>query len=398
MDWMGHATSQRIQSPEGQSTLDWLLERENPSVRALVLTELLGRDAEDEEVVEARHMIAEAPYIAQILEGQHPDGHWGKPEAYFQRHTGTAWRWLLLHELGLDPLHPQMRKAAEFLMDIAYREESGAFASHLGGSGGVPCYNGWLLWGLHRSGYGGNPRVQSALRWVVDTMRYDDGDGEVDDPDNGCWGRHVCVRGVIPVLRALAELPAEYRSEGTTRTLEAGVEFMLLHRVYKRSHNPDKPMNGKMTQLTFPSFYWPDFVEVMLILTGLGYRDPRMEDAIAYLQKKQSKEGTWKLQRTYNERSKHDTFPVVVPTGIRSAQAVVWWAVGSVHKPVFWTLADSCKSRAGSTRKTDVRCEPEKTGLWVGPDREGRYGIQGHLRRSLCAGPRRGDPGEISTL
>ena len=36
-----------------------------------------------------------------------------------------------------------------------------------------------------------------------------DGDEQVPDPDNGCWGRHVCVRGVIPVLRALAELPAE---------------------------------------------------------------------------------------------------------------------------------------------------------------------------------------------
>jgi len=78
-------------------------------------------------------------------------------------------------------------------------------------------------------------------------------------------------------------------------------------------------MNAKLTQLTFPSFYWPDFVDVLLILTGLGCKDPRMEDAIAYLQKKQSKQGTWVLQRTYNERSKHDTFPVVVPLEDRGA-------------------------------------------------------------------------------
>jgi hypothetical protein len=150
-------------------------------------------------------------------------------------------------------------------------------------------------------------------------MRYDDGDEWVADPDNGCWGRHVCVRGVIPILRALAELPEAYRSEGTARVLQAGVEFMLLHHVYKRSHNPSKPMNAKLTQLTFPGFYWPDFVDVLLVLTHLGCRDPRMEDAIAYLRKKQSKEGTWKLQRTYNERSVHDTFPVVVPLEERGA-------------------------------------------------------------------------------
>jgi hypothetical protein len=314
MDWMRHIP---------QVPLDWLLERENPSVRALALTALLDRDAEDEEVVQAREMIAHAPYTAQILAGQHAEGYWGAPERYFKKHTGTAWRWLLLHELGFDPMYPQMRKAADFLLQIAFSEETGAFSSHLGRDGvprdSVPCYVGWLLWGLLRSGYGADPRVRSALRWVVDTMRYDDGNEHVADPDNGCWGRHVCVRGVIPILRALAELPRESRSEGTEQVLQAGVEFMLLHRVYKRSHDTSKPMNSKLTQLTFPGFYWPDFVEVLLVLTRLGCRDPRMEDAIAYLRKKQSKDGTWKLQRAYNERSKHDTFPVVIPLDTRGA-------------------------------------------------------------------------------
>jgi hypothetical protein len=298
--------------------VDWLLERENPSVRALALTELLGRHADDDEVIEARQRIADAPHTAQLLDGQDERGFWGRPERYFYKHTGTAWRWLTLHELGFDPQHPQMLKAAHFLLNIAANEEQGGFGSQPG-LNPVPCYNGWLLWGLHRSGLGGDPRVRRGLRWVVDTMRYDDGDEQVPDPDNGCWGRHVCVRGVIPVLRALAELPKRYRSEDTDRVLQEGVEFVLRHRVYKRSHNPTKPMNAKLTQLTFPGFYWPDFVEVLLILTGLGCTDPRMEDAIAYLHIKQAKNGTWKLQRTYNERLKHDTFAIVVPTGERGA-------------------------------------------------------------------------------
>jgi len=296
----------------------WLLERENPSVRAVALTELLDLDAEDEEVIEAKQRIADASYTAQILAGQHPEGYWGRPERYFSKHTGTAWRWLLLHELGLDSRHPQMLRAADFLLDIAYNKEQGAFGSQPGHDP-VPCYNGWLLWGLHRSGYGDDPRVQRGVRWVVDTVRYHDGDEQVPDPDNGCWGRHVCVRGVIPILRALAELPESARTSETDRVLQAGVEFMLQHRVYKRSHNPDKPMNAKLTQLTFPGFYWPDFVEVLLILTGLGCTDPRMEDAIAYLHRKQARDGTWKLQRAYNERSKHDTFPVIVPLEERGA-------------------------------------------------------------------------------
>ena len=107
MDWTEHVP---------QVPLGWLLERENPSVRARALTELLGHAPEGKEVVEARQMIAGAPDTAQILEGQHPDGHWGQPERYFRKHTGTAWRWLLLHELGMDPRDPQMLKAADFLL------------------------------------------------------------------------------------------------------------------------------------------------------------------------------------------------------------------------------------------------------------------------------------------
>jgi len=240
MKWMEHVP---------KAPLEWLLERENPSVRYFALTELLDRSAEHEEAITARELIAAAPYTTQILEGQNEEGYWGKPEGYFDKHTGTAWRWLLLHELGLDAKHPQMLKAAEFVIDTAYNKEQGGFGSQPGHDP-VPCYNGWLLWGLQRSGFGNDPRVRNTLRWAVETMRFDDGNEQVPDPDNGCWGRHVCVRGVIPILRALAELPEAYHSEDTDRVLQAGVEFMLHHRVYKRSHNPDKPMNAKLTQLT----------------------------------------------------------------------------------------------------------------------------------------------------
>ena len=141
----------------------------------------------------------------------------------------------------------------------------------------------------------------------------------VEDPNNGCWGRHTCYRGVLPLVKALAIVPTELRSAETDRKLEEGVDFILIHRVYQRSRNPGKPMNAKLTQLTFPPFYWPDLVEVLLILTDMDIRDRRMEASVAYLQKKRARDGTWKLQRTYNERSKHDIFDVIVPLEERLA-------------------------------------------------------------------------------
>jgi len=300
-----------------QAPVDWLLEPENPPIRAKTMTDLLGMDDGNAELFASKQAIVTTPDVVHILADQQPEGYWGKPEYYFKKDTGTAWRWLLLHELGLDPLHPQMQKTARFLLDITTVKDGG-FRSHPGGNP-VPCYNGWLLWGFMRSGMGDDARVQKGLQWVVDTMRFADGDETVESPDDGCWGRHTCYRGVTPIVRTLATLPEKHRNEGTDRIMRAGIEYILLHQVYKRSHNPDKAMNAKLTQLTFPCFYWPDFIEVLLILTGMGIKDPRMEDSITYLQKKQAKDGTWKLQRTYNERSKHDTFPVVVPLEARGA-------------------------------------------------------------------------------
>ncbi len=295
--------------------LDWLLEDDNPAVAAKTMTDLLDMDAEHPDVISAKQAFAKSADVIALLADQNPEGYWGKPERYFHKDKGTAWRWLLLHELGLDPQHPQMQKTAQFLLDITTLEKGG-FQSHIGAEP-VPCYMGWLLWGFMRSGLGEDPRVQAGLRWTVEKMWYADGDDTVSDPDNGCWGRHTCYRGVVPIVKALVDLPEKYRSAETDRALQAGLDFILAHRVYKRSHFPDKPLNAKLTQLTFPSLYWPDFVEVLLILTQGGIRDPRMDDSITYLQKKQGKDGTWKLQRTYNERSKHDTFPVVVPLETR---------------------------------------------------------------------------------
>jgi hypothetical protein len=71
-------------------------------------------------------------------------------------------------------------------------------------------------------------------------------------------------------------------------------------------------MHAKMTQLTFPYFYYPDLLYSLFVFTTLGIHDERMQDAITYLLKKQDRHGRWKMQRLYNERSKQDLFPIVV--------------------------------------------------------------------------------------
>jgi hypothetical protein len=218
----------------------------------------------------------------------------------------------------VDPQHPALQRAAHFLVETAYHTRAGGFFSHAGADP-IWCYTGWLLWGLLRCGLAAHTHVQASIDWINETLTFYDGDDSAPDPDNGCLGRHTCIRAIVPVLRALAQIPPEARSAATAATVAHGVAFVLAHQVYKRSHNPEKVMNVKLTQLTFPGFYYIDFVDILQVLADLDVRDQRMTSATAYLRRKQCKDGTWKLQRQYNERSGRRLAQTVVDLGERGA-------------------------------------------------------------------------------
>jgi len=83
---------------------NWLLAKDSdPSVRFLVLRELLDRPANDPSVVRARRQIGRMGWAAQILRGQHPQGQWVTPgssasELYRPKYVSTNWRLLVLSD------------------------------------------------------------------------------------------------------------------------------------------------------------------------------------------------------------------------------------------------------------------------------------------------------------
>jgi hypothetical protein len=48
--------------------------------------------------------------------------------------------------------------------------------------------------------------------------------------------------------------------------------------------------------------YQSDALEIMEMLTRLGYHDNRMRDALKLIKSKQDKKGRWKLENTFNGR------------------------------------------------------------------------------------------------
>jgi len=101
--------------------------------------------------------------------------------------------------------------------------------------------------------------------------------------------------GIVKGLKALSEIPLNKRYIEVKNTIEEGVEYLLKHYVFKRSHNLDKISKPSWLRFGFPLMWQTDILEILGILVKLGYKDERMQEAIDVLLSKQDNQGRWIL-------------------------------------------------------------------------------------------------------
>jgi hypothetical protein len=288
----------------------WLLEDNNPSVKYFTLIDILGKVDNDLEVRKTKEEIMQKGVVPKILAKQKEGGYWEEAEKFYTaKYKGTVWQILILAELGADAKDSRIKRACEFLLQNSQDPESNGFSMALstktgGGrsSGVIPCLTGNLVYSLIRLGYLKDVRVQKAINWMTTYQRFDDG---IDEPAKGwpydryvmCWGKHSCHMGVVKTLKALAEIPIARKD-----SIDEGVEYLLKHHIYKRSHDLSRTSKPGWLRLGFPLMYQDDILEILGILTRLGYHDERMQEAIDVLISKQDGEAKWKLENTFNGR------------------------------------------------------------------------------------------------
>ncbi|UCE39595.1 MAG: nitrogen fixation protein NifH [Thermoplasmata archaeon] len=295
--------------------VQWLLEPDNPSVRYFTLRDIQGISDKNKDVITAKKEIMTEGLVPKILAKQKAGGYWGKPEDFYERskYRGTVWNFIILAELGADGNDKRIKLTSEFILKWSQDKRSGGFAhqgsKYNGGqhSGVIPCLTGNLLWSLIRFGYLNDPRIKKGIRWITTYQRFDDKikvapTGWPYDRWKNCWGRHSCHMGVVKIMKALAEIPKSKRTKAVNRTIEEGAEYLLKHHIYKRSRNLKKVSKPQWVKFGFPLMYQSDAMEVMGILTRLGFRDDRMQEALDLILSKQNEEGKWNLENTFNGR------------------------------------------------------------------------------------------------
>ncbi|MGD6806703.1 MAG: nitrogen fixation protein NifH [Candidatus Bathyarchaeia archaeon] len=295
---------------------EWLLEEENPSVSYFALTELLRKAETTSEVKQAKKAIMTTGTVPKILAKMNPNGYWENPNScYTAKYKGTVWQLLILAELGADTADSRVQKACEFILENSQHHESHGFSmarsEKTGGgrqSGVIPCLTGNMVYSLIRLGYLDDPRVQAGIEWINTYQRFDDADGEGApkgwpyDKFVMCFGKHSCHMGAAKALKALAEIPSEKRNAKTKETIKTGAEYFLKHHIYKKSHDLGKVSKPGWLHFGFPLMYQTDALELLGILAKLGYKDERMQEAADLVVSKQTDEGKWLLESTFNGR------------------------------------------------------------------------------------------------
>jgi hypothetical protein len=307
---------------------DWLLEEDNPSVRYFTLTDILDRPQDDAAVQTARREIMQRGIIPDILARQRQPAYLQTlPRFYTDKYEGLVWSLIVLAELGAD-VNPQISEQCEYILTNSQETQDGGFSMHAAKKTGggriaevIPCLTGNMVWSLIRLGYLDDPRLQKGIDWITRYMRFNDGVEDTPqvppyDRLEMCWGRHACHMGVVKALKALSAMPKETRAAGEIGdTIQKATEFLLIHHIYKRSHDLGRVSKPGWLRFGFPLMYQTDALEVLDILTELGVEDRRMDEAIDVVLTKQDDMGRWRLENTCGSDG------LLVPMGQKDEQS-----------------------------------------------------------------------------
>ena len=308
-------------------TLPWLLESD-PAIRWQVLRDLA--DASPNTIAAERARIPHQGLGAAILAAQQPDGAWRCPDR--PAWLSTLFTLLLLRSTGIDPADPLVQSAlSRAESNLRWNDEPGCWdlrpadfrfapadgqlpPPHGCKPGGnpfydgeeEPCINGGVL------AFGscfGHPSRTLAARLLAEQLPEGGWNCEAPKSQRASFHTTICVlEGLLEFERAAAnqrtaanqQAGADLASESAAARQRAH-EYLLERSLFRR-RSTDEIANAEFLQLAFPPRYHYDAVRALDYFRAAGVApDPRMNEAIHYIESRRQTDGSWLLDRAYNE-------------------------------------------------------------------------------------------------
>lgn len=290
--------------------LQWLLESSSPSIRYWTLQDILGKESTVPEVEAAQNEIMTSSCVTKMTSAMDAGGYWGKEDdIYNPKYVATTHNLLILAELGARP-SDKIRKSIEHV--FRFQLNSGHFTMHMpktergynSTAKDACCYDGNILYYLIHFGYLNDARTQRLVQFQVDHHSGDVGGWKCRAypiNEKGVFPKN-CYMGGTKVLKAFSRIPKSDRSSAIENIISKEAELILENQIYRYLRTPDGKRKDKAgwKRFGFPLFYQSDILEVLDILTALGVKDGRMQEAIGFVESQRTEDGTWTLKNTFN--------------------------------------------------------------------------------------------------
>ena len=275
--------------------IDWLLEKDQPSIRFLTLTGLLGLSEKDTEVKSAQEDITEIGWAKDMLDRQLPGGSWVHEKSLFlPTFHATFWMLLILSDLGLTREDPRIDRACQLWMARNSTKDGGF--SQTGKSTGHLCITGNAARALVKFGYADHPKVKKAFEWLVKNQ------AELGGWSCWNWGNppfHKRTLDSWEPLSAFAVYPRQKWTKGMKLACERGSEFFLQRELHRQGARWEP-----WYRFHYPVHYYYDLLVGLDFMTALGYsEDKRLSYAISLLKEKRRRDGRWNVDANRPEDS-----------------------------------------------------------------------------------------------
>ncbi len=86
------------------------------------------------------------------------------------------------------------------------------------------------------------------------------------------------------------------------------VDFVLMHRLYRRNHGEWEPIRPEFEMFSFPVLHYDDVIEIVDTLQGLGVRHEAVDEGLQFILGKRKPDGRWKLGYTTSRSSTYANF------------------------------------------------------------------------------------------
>ncbi|MBN1579911.1 MAG: hypothetical protein JXA89_04360 [Anaerolineae bacterium] len=310
-----------------QEILNWLLGNDNPPVRLLALTRLLGWSGTDAQVQDARARLMDYSVTQGIL--AHSEQFWQMDDRAYWKYTGKYWQVIFLGQFLADGCDPRIADGIHYLL---------AHPKWVNERGGQ-CLTANMLAAFRRLGYGTHPVVQAETEALANRVLANRG---ISCEAMGYSLLSQCHMALPKLLFCFSEVPPEERSPAVKGAIDLIAQALIASQVYvyvpgnrkawqkilaqapKRADLPPgetvkswiadqrerfltehgvgerEPKPG-WTQFGFPLNYNSDILEAMLALAAVGTpMSGALEKPLQVIRDKRAADGVWLLEKSLN--------------------------------------------------------------------------------------------------